>query len=191
MAWGKAHTRRATVSDIDALVEIIRLARGESPIAEQLCTPDSEHLSELLRTWLGLEHSSLLIAEFDEKIVGFTLLQVVTPSLFNDISFLQIEALFVQYEFRRRGIGRTLMGEAARTAEDLQLERVVTIVLTGSRNEQRFLSGLGFAPAGARRIAETPTLHRRLSSSGRERRGRSLDELIARRRRNRDTTVVS
>lgn len=182
--------RDAGPEDIGALIGLITLARGESPLTAQLCTLESDHLDTLLHAWIGLEGSRLLVAEMDETIVGFTLVQRVEPNLFSDVTFLQIEGLFVHEAHRRRGIARSLLAEVSRLAEDNGIEHIITIVLTGSRQELRFLAGLGFAPAGARRVVDTATLNRRLGGGARERRMRGIDELIARRRRIREHSTT-
>src|SRR5699024_8741834 len=119
--------------------------------------------------------------------LGFALAQMVPPNLFSDISYVQLEALYVVQGNRRRGAGRLMVHQVALAAARAGAERVVTMPLTGARSEQRFLSGLGFSPAGSRRVAETASLMRRLEPQKgmRERRPRALDELIARRRRSR------
>src|SRR5690625_292328 len=183
---GVNKTRKATVDDVEALVELTLLARDESPLTTQLCTTQTPHLSNLLGAWIGLEGAFLLVAEVDNTIVGFCLVQRVQPNLFSDVAFLQIEGLFVRKEFRRRGLARNLLTDVVRIAEAEDISHIVTIVLTGARQELRFLAGLGFAPAGARRIVDTPTLNRRLTSPHREGRMRGIDELIARRRRNKE-----
>src|SRR5690625_2168151 len=191
MAWGNNKIRHAGSSDIEELVELTRLARQESPLTAQLCTPNSGHITELLTAWYSLEGGSLLVAESDGKIVGLALVQHVAPSLFSDVAYLQIEGLFVREEFRRRGVARGLLTEVVNVAEASQVERIVTIVLTGSRRELRFRAGVGCMPAGARRLGDRPTVHRSLSRPKRERRLRSIDELIAPRRRTRDLTTTS
>src|SRR5699024_5469269 len=135
MAWGNNKIRHAGSSDIEELVELTRLARQESPLTAQLCTPNSGHLTELLTAWYSLEGCSLLVAESDDKIVGFALVQYVAPSLFSDVAFLQIEGLFVREEFRRRGVARGLLTEAANSAEASQGEHSVTSVLRGAPRE--------------------------------------------------------
>lgn len=182
--------RFAGLNDITALVELAKLARQESPLSTHLCSNDSDHLAKLLEAWIGLEGSSLIVAELDGKIAGFALVQQISPNLFSDVSLIQIEGLFVREEFRRRGIARNLLTEVSRIAEVGGIEHIVTIVLTGSRQELRFLAGLGFAPAGARRVVDTQTLNRRLARPNRERRSRGIDELIARRRKTREVTPI-
>lgn len=191
MAWGNTRIRRAGTADVAELVELTGFARQESPLTSQLCTPDSTHLTELFNGWLGLEGSEVVVAENEGRIVGFALVQQVPPNLFSDIPFIQIEGLFVREEFRRRGIARCILADVVTIAEAANITQIVTIVLTGGRQELRFLAGLGFAPAGARRIVDVHSLNRRLSSPNRERRVRGLDELIARRRRTRDLTTTA
>ncbi len=184
---GGVTARVAHAEDLEAVLPVLRAARADSPLGVQLINPDSGALNELLRAWFGMENSSLIIAEVDETIVGLALVQQIDVNLFSDIAYLHIEALYVDNEHRRRGVGRALMHQIAVVAARCAGERVVTMPLTGARSEQRFLSGLGFVPAGSRRIAETAALLRRLEqpAGGRDKRVRGIDELIARRRRSR------
>lgn len=179
-------TRIAGYSDLPALVELTTLARESSPLSAQLCTLGADHLEGLLKAWIGLKGATLIVAEVEGTVVGFALVQLTEPGLFSDVSFMQIEGLFVHEAYRRRGIARRLLADISRLAEESQVQHLITIVLTGSRHELRFLAGLGFVPAGARRVVDTATLNRRLAAGTRERRGGAIDELIARRRRTRD-----
>src|SRR5699024_3811762 len=106
------------------------------------------------------------------------------PRVLSDVSYLQLEALYVRQGMRRSGAGRAMMHQLALRAAGDGAERVVTMPLTGARSEQRFLSGLGFLPVGSRRIADTGSLLRRLAarSQGQARRPRRIQELIAPRR---------
>lgn len=184
-------TRLAGREDIDMLIELTLLARLESPLTAQLCTVEPTHLHDLLEAWLTLEGASIILAEVDDEVVGFTLVQLLEPNLFSDVSIIQIEGLFVKQEYRRRGLARTLLAEVARIAEENDVEHIVTIILTGSRQELRFLAGLGFAHAGARRVVDVATLNRRLTTHIHERRIRGIDDLIARRRRSRNLSSAS
>lgn len=182
-----ASARQANEDDLEGVVPVIQAARADSPLGPQFVDPASSTLSAQLRTWYGMPGSTLVIAEQDQSMIGFALAQMVPPNLFSDISYVQLEALYVVQGNRRRGAGRLMVHQVALAAARAGAERVVTMPLTGARSEQRFLSGLGFSPAGSRRVAETASLMRRLEPQKgmRERRPRALDELIARRRRSR------
>lgn len=177
--------RLARPDDLPQVVELLRAARADSPLGPQLCSPDSATLGEQLGVWCAMPGAGLLVAAVGEEIVGTALTQHVGVNLFSDVAFLQLEALFVDAEHRRRGVGRVLMAAVAQVAADGGATHVVTMPLSGSRSEQRFLSGLGFSPAATRRIAETAMLQRRLEILATPRRARGIDEIIARRRRSR------
>ncbi|HLS13416.1 MAG TPA: GNAT family N-acetyltransferase [Beutenbergiaceae bacterium] len=179
--------RLAEIDDLDAVLPVLRSARADSPLGAQLVNPDSYDLVCHLRAWFGQPDSRLVIAQAEDRVVGIALAQIIDENLFSDVVYLQLEALFVDPDFRRRGTGRSLMAQLAVVAARAGAEQVVTTPVSGARSEQRFLSGLGFSVVGARRMVETAALLRRLElqSAGRERRGRGLDELIARRRRSR------
>lgn len=177
--------RLAHPDDFAQVVEVLRVARADSPLGPQLCSPDSDTLADQLTTWCSMPGATLVIAEVGHEVVGVALAQLVDVNLFSDVRYVQLEALYVASAHRRRGVGRVLMQRVAQTAADGEATHVVTMPLTGSRSEQRFLSGLGFSPAATRRIAETAVLQRRLEVLATPRRSRGIDELIARRRRSR------
>jgi predicted N-acetyltransferase YhbS len=177
--------RPAHPDDLPRVIELLRSARADSPLGPQLCSPDSDTLGEQLQAWCAMPGASLLVAEAGDDLVGIALAQKVDVNLFSDVVYLQLEALFVDGGYRRRGVGRALMSLVAQVAVDSEATHVVTMPLTGSRSEQRFLSGLGFSPAATRRIVETPALLRRLDVLATPRRAKGIDEIIARRRRSR------
>lgn len=177
--------RLAHPDDLSQVVELLRMARAESPLGPQLCSPDCESLRHQLTVWQAMPGAGLLVAEQGTDILGVALSQYVEANLFSDVAYLQLEALFVAAAHRRRGVGRLLMSMVAHVAFDRGASHVVTMPLSGSRSEQRFLSGLGFSPAATRRIVETPMLQRRLEFLSGPRRTRGIDEIIARRRRSR------
>lgn len=177
--------RFARGDDLPRVVELLRLARSDSPLGPQFCSPDSQTIGDQLTVWCAMPGTHLIVADTGDDLVGVALVQHVEANLFSDIAYLQIEALFVDASYRRRGVGRSLMYLAAHVATENGDKHVVTMPMTGHRSEQRFLSGLGFTPAATRRVAETTSLRRRLEVLATPRRGKGIDELIARRRRSR------
>lgn len=188
-----ATARRADPADLDAVVDLCLAARAETALTAQVCSPSRETIRTQLATVFDLADMRLLVAELDGVRVGFALARVIQPGLFSDAAWMQVEALFVDERQRRRGAGHALMAELGRLAVAEGAERVVTVPLTGSRSEQRFLARLGFAAAAAHRIVDTTSLVRRLEleTVPRERRRpRGLENLIATRRRTREVDAV-
>lgn len=179
--------RLATTDDHPGVVDLLRSARAESPLGPQLCSPDSTTLDGQLVSWCSMPGATLVVAELGGDIVGMALAVHVDVNLFADHRYLMVEALYVHPDHRRRGAGHALLQQVAEVAAAGEAVYVVTMPLTGNRSEQRFLSSLGFSPAAMRRFADTQSLLRRLAPQQRAtaRRGRTIDDIIARRRRSR------
>jgi predicted N-acetyltransferase YhbS len=185
--------RRATPGDLDAVVELCFAARVESPVNAQLVSPSRIVVREQLSAVFDLPDMRLLVVEADGAVVGFALARTAPAGFFSRTAWLQLETLYVGEAHRRRGAGRALMAALSRLAVEEGAERVVTMPLTGSRSEQRFLARLGFAAAAGHRIVDTASLVRRLEleSVPRERRRRrGLDHLIAARRLSREADAL-
>jgi GNAT superfamily N-acetyltransferase len=70
--------------------------------------------------------------------------------------------LLVRPGSRRRGVGRALLAAAVQLADDSGVDRVLTTAAAGSREGNRYLARIGFAPLVVHRIATTATLRRSL-----------------------------
>jgi GNAT superfamily N-acetyltransferase len=75
---------------------------------------------------------------------------------------LHVTHLLVMPGARRRGVGRALLGAAVQLADDCGVDRVLTTAAAGSREGNRYLARIGFAPLVVHRIATTATLRRSL-----------------------------
>lgn len=184
--------RPVSPGDLDALAELCLEARGESVVTAQICHPSRDVIRQHLAGALQADDMTLLAADVEGAPVGFAIARLVRPGIFCDVGWLQIEAIYVARDQRRRGAGHALMSDLSRIAQEEGAEHVVTMPLTGARSEQRFLARLGFAPAAAHRIAETVSLRRRLDLElvpRERRRPRGLESLIAARRRCRTVDV--
>lgn len=184
---GTVAARPAGEDDLGAVLDIVCDARHDSPLGPPLIGPVTEVVDEHLRAFHAAPDTALVVGESGGEILGFAMATCMRPRVLADVTYLQLEALYVRQGMRRSGAGRAMMHQLALRAAGDGAERVVTMPLTGARSEQRFLSGLGFLPVGSRRIADTASLLRRLEThpQGKARRPRRIEELIARRRRSR------
>lgn len=184
---GAVAARPADESDLKAVLGVVQDARNDSPLGPPFIGPVSDAVDEHLRAFHAAADSALVLAEREGQPLGFAMATLIRPRVLSDILYLQLEGLYVRQGARRSGAGRALMHQLALRAAQDGAGRIVTMALTGARSEQRFLSGLGFFPAGSRRIADTASLLRRLEDpvQGRARGPRRVEELIAKRRRSR------
>ena len=75
---------------------------------------------------------------------------------------LHVTHLLVMPACRRRGVGRALLSAAVQVAEELGVEHLVASAAASSREGNRYLARLGFAPVVVRRVASTAMLRRSL-----------------------------
>jgi GNAT superfamily N-acetyltransferase len=131
----------------------------------------AEHLTERLR---DIVHSArvgdgrtMLVAvdESTDEVVG---LVVARPDHIGAIDLtpaLHVTHLLVAPTHRRRGVGRALLSAVVCTAEDSGCWHVIATVGSGSREANRYLARLGFAPLVLHRVASTVALRRALGIS--------------------------
>ncbi|BDZ43544.1 hypothetical protein GCM10025865_28430 [Paraoerskovia sediminicola] len=172
-------------SELSVLARISAEARDESAVGSQVCGPDDATIVRQLSVLLAMDGGNILVALDGDEIVGFVLCRVVRPTVFDVTPAMHIEALYVSEAARRRGAGHALLSGVADLAQVRGAVDVYSVPIPGARGVQRFLARLGFAPVAGHRVVATATLRRRLNGdSGQRRRGsRSLEDLIARRRR--------
>ncbi|MBD8077704.1 GNAT family N-acetyltransferase [Cellulosimicrobium arenosum] len=177
--------RPAVGDDLVAIASLCSEARLESATGAQLCAPESDRLVRHLSVLLALPGGNVLVALVEGRPVGFVLARVLEPHLFADEPSLYVEAVYVGQDARRRGVGHALLSATADVAADAGATQVYSVPIPGSRGVQRFLARLGFAPVAGHRVVSTAVLQRRLAADlVPSRKGaRSLEDLIARRRR--------
>ncbi|WP_240675083.1 GNAT family N-acetyltransferase [Cellulomonas endophytica] len=156
----------AAPEDLDDLVELSLAGRGEVAAGVQVCTSDPERLRTQLATLLGAPGSRVLVARLDDRVTGMLLARVVGPTVFSDAVNLEVEALYVRSEARRRGVGRALLTATAEIAAAEGASDIYCVPMPGARSMQRFLARLGFSPAAAHRVVSTAALQRRLTQDG-------------------------
>jgi ribosomal protein S18 acetylase RimI-like enzyme len=177
--------RPAVGDDLPGIAALCAEARSESATGAQICAPDEDRLVRHLSVLLGIPGGTVLAAFQEGRPVGFVLARALEPHLFADEPSLYVEAVYVGEDSRRRGVGHALLSATAELAAASGASHVYSVPIPGSRGVQRFLARLGFGPVGGHRVVQTAVLQRRLTADlAPARRGaRSLEDLIARRRR--------
>lgn len=188
------HARPARLEDLSDLTELCLVARREAAVGGQLCTDDAGRLRDQLAALVAFPDGRLLVGTVDDRVAGLLIARVVGPGLFADAAMLNIEAVYVLPDARRRGLGHALLAGAVAVAQEVGAVEMFASPLPGSRGVQRFLARVGFAPAASHRVVNVATLQRRLAADAanaaaepsRRVRVRGLEDLIARRRQVRD-----
>ncbi|HWJ84054.1 MAG TPA: GNAT family N-acetyltransferase [Cellulomonas sp.] len=188
------NVRPAGPDDLDSLVELCLSARTEAAVGAQLCTDDADRLRDQLGLLMAVPGGLVLVGTVDGTPAGMLLARLVGPSLFTDAVGLNLEAVYVLPDARRRGLGHMMLATIAQEADEAGAVDVYATPLPGARGMQRFLARLGFAPAAAHRVVTTSALQRRLAHEGATAsttRRNGLEDLIARRRQARASRTAA
>jgi ribosomal protein S18 acetylase RimI-like enzyme len=163
---GNVRVRPAEADDVPALVELTRstdLVSGTFS-GRALLDDRVEHLVARFEEILA-EAERLLLVAIDDATGALAGLLVARPDVIGAIDLtpvLHVSHLIVAPKQRRRGVGRTLLAAAVHLAEERGVDRVLATAATGSREGNRYLARLGFAPLVVHRIASTSELRRTL-----------------------------
>ena len=179
-------------AEVQTVVELCLVARGESMVGPQVCSPDPDAIRRQLGMLAAAAGGLVLVAWQDGAALGLLLGRLVGPSPFRDDVSLEVEAVYVGPDHRRRGVGHALISGAVERAAHAGATDVYAAPIPGSRGMQRFFVRLGFTSAAAHRVTSVSALQRRLAqdapSASRRPVHRSLEDLIARRRQSREAT---
>ena len=107
--------------------------------------------------------SRALVAVVDGEVAGMAILSVTPYAPLFDQRAIHAHYLHVREGFRRKGVGKALLGAAVAFADESGAEHVITSVLPQMRDTQRFYARLGFGPVVVRRSAPVSVLRRRLA----------------------------
>ena len=126
-----------------------------------------------------------MVAEYDGELAGAVFLRLTTLTAVNLEPVVEAVSPHVFPQFRRHGIGSSLMECAVTFADELGAAHVMTAAASGSRDANRFMARLGLGPFAVTRVASAPAVRAKvtaqrpgLSTTG----GRHLTRVLAARR---------
>jgi GNAT superfamily N-acetyltransferase len=157
--------RPANADDIPALVEVIQSVEvGTGAFSgKPLQDASTEHLTQRLGDILAHDDRVLLIATDDNcNVAGLLAARSGDIGAIDLTPVLHVTHLMVVPGQRRRGIGRALLAAAVHLADEAGTEHVMATAAAGSREGNRYLARIGFAPLVVHRIAPTAVLRRSL-----------------------------
>ena len=165
MTRAVVRVRPATDDDVPEIVRLIASVDTQSGVfsGRSLSDPSEQHLAERLQDIIAQPERTLLLAiTDDEAVVGMLAARSDQLGAIDLTPVLHVTHLMVAPRQRRRGTGRALLAAAVHLAEDQGVDHVLATAAAGSREGNRYLARLGFAPLVLHRLAPTSTLRRSL-----------------------------
>ncbi|HEY8301033.1 MAG TPA: GNAT family N-acetyltransferase [Jatrophihabitans sp.] len=169
MTRASVRVRPAEAADVDALVTLISSVDTKSGVfsGRALVDPGVAHLAERLSEILDEEARTLLVAADDQtgELAGLVVSKMDEIGAIDMTPAVHVTHLLVAPPHRRRGVGRSLLAAVVHLADERGVDRVLATAASGSREANRYLSRLGFAPLVVHRVASTAALRRSLGIS--------------------------
>lgn len=139
---GNTHIRAATESDVPVILGFIRELADFEHLSHEVVATET-----LLRKNLFGErkHAEVLIAEFENRPVGFAL-YFFSFSTFLGKPGIYLEDLYVQPQFRSKGIGFRLLRTLAKICKERDYGRLEWSVLDWNERALSFYHRLGAKP---------------------------------------------
>lgn len=164
MSRVNVRVRPATHDDISALVTLVQTIDTSSGLfsGKPLHDPSTGHLHERFDEILESERTLLLATDEAGAVVGMLAARDDEVGAIELTPVLHVTHLMVEPQHRRRGIGRALLAAAVVLADERGIEHVLSTAAAGSREGNRYLARIGFAPLVVHRIAPTSALRRSL-----------------------------
>lgn len=165
MTRANVRVRPVDSSDVPGLVlltQSVDLSTGLFS-GRPLVDNTEEHLERRFTEIVAEGVRTMLVAVDDsDGVVGLLVAREDKIGAIDLTPVLHVSHLMVSPKFRRRGVGRMLLTAALHLAEERGMDHILTTAATGSREANRYLARLGFAPLVIHRVASTSVLRRSL-----------------------------
>lgn len=130
------YVRNMEKSDLAAIVDMEERQTG---VARPSYWEKRIEMSEAIRP-----HWASLVAEIDNRVVGFVLGRAGELEFGLPGTVAWIEIIGVDPAFRRRGVAQELVEKFAESAEDHGIRTIFTLITSNQAEMQQFFSRLGF-----------------------------------------------
>jgi GNAT superfamily N-acetyltransferase len=157
--------RPAEFADVSALVTLTRSVDVSAGMfsGRPLMDSSAEHLGRRFAEIISEGVRTLLVAvDEGDDLVGLLVARADEIGAIDMTPVLHVSHLLVGPKQRRRGVGRMLLTAAVHLADERGVDQVMATAGSGSREANRYLARLGFAPLVVHRIATTGVLRRGL-----------------------------
>jgi len=152
------HIRNAAVDDA-ASIEAVHFSSREAAYSSHVSNwppPGSGRADRVARwsRWLANSEIHCLVAERNDRIVGFVTVRAATDSDMSAGSVAEMPTLYIDPDHWRSGLGSALCDAGVQRARDLGFTELVLWVLEINTRARAFYARRGFRPDGGTKIDE-------------------------------------
>ncbi len=164
MTRSAVRVRPATGDDAAQLAALVEAADPISGTTGRARAEDrTDHLTRRFASILCDRSRDALVATDDAGgVVGLLATRLDEIGTVDFTPVLHVTHLLVHPKYRRRGVARALLAGAVELAEEAEIDTVLATAAAGSREGNRYLARIGFAPLVVHRVASTAVLRRTL-----------------------------
>ena len=123
-----------------------------------------DEIAKRFREAMTAEDRVVLVAEDEGEVVGMAYAETRVPSRFSDERALELSGVVVRAGHRGRGVGRGLVAEAARFAQERGVGFIELKSFWPNKESIAFWQALGFNPRVVQLVASTDEAIRRLDT---------------------------
>ena len=152
--------RAAEPADVPSLRELWSDILRRGGLDEQLAD-----VAAVLSDTCGRDDRCVTVAEIDGVVAGAVYLEATTLTPLNREPAVLAVSPHVLPQYRRRGVGSSLMEAACRFAEQHGITHISTAAAAEARDANRFMARLSLAPQATLRAATTSAVRARLPQS--------------------------
>lgn len=152
------HVKDAGPDDVDDLLDIWSARASDRALAPPV---RQDALASTARIAADPDQR-VLVAVVDDRVAGAVHLVRAPISPVHSDSAVYVLHLQVADEFRRHGVGRSLMEAAVTWAEEKDSSHVVAAASAASRDANRFMARLGLGPTAMVRAATVASMRAKL-----------------------------
>lgn len=153
--------RKAALRDIPEIQRLYRQGdRHHAELLPQVFQPldGDARGNEVVQQWIDRDDADYLVAELDDRVVGFLNVQRSSHPhfpMFRPHEFAMIENFVVDSPYRGKGIGSVLFGAAIKWAREMGLRYVQTTLWHNNARAREFYLSRGFRPLTVRLELDT------------------------------------
>lgn len=162
------HIRQATISELNMLVEmqvsLWKLLEQSSTRVWRFTEERKKKLIQELEESFSDENSLILIAEDGSKIIGFVGGTVINRTEYLPPIIGMLTRMFVNEEYRRKGVGRSLIQDICRFFRSKQVEKIYLRYVLGNIEGEKFWQDLGFESILVTAGADINTVEKKIAA---------------------------